>query len=78
LYDGDELLSFAPFTQADGVLTVPHVETRVQHRGNGFSSTLLDGVVDDLRSRGLRIRPICSVARRHVQVLPDADRLIVD
>jgi len=78
LYDGDELLSFAPFSQADGVLTMPHVETRVQHRGNRFSSVLLDGVVDDLRAQGLRIRPICSVARRHVEALPDADHLIVD
>jgi uncharacterized protein len=77
LYDGDELLSFAPFSQADGVVTVPHVETRVQHRGNGFSAVLMDGVVSDLRANGLRIRPLCSVARRHVQSLPDADQLIV-
>jgi predicted GNAT family acetyltransferase len=78
LYDGDELLSFAPFSQADGVVTVPHVETRLQHRGNGFSSALMDGVVGDLRANGLRIRPICWVARRHVRALPDADHLIVD
>ncbi len=78
LYDDGELLSFAPFSQADGVVTVPHVETRVQHRGNGFSSVLMDGVVDDLRTNDLRIRPICWVARQHVQALPDADQLIVD
>jgi uncharacterized protein len=78
LYDGDELLSFAPFSERNGVVTVPHVETRLQHRGNGYSSALLAGVVDDLRTRGLRIDPTCSVARRYVQSLSDADRLMVD
>jgi uncharacterized protein len=78
LHDGDELLSFAPFSERDGVVTVPHVETRLQHRGNGYSSALMAGVVDDLRTRGLRIDPICPVARRYVQALPDADTLMVD
>ncbi len=78
LYDDDELLSFAAFSRDDGVVTVPHVETRVQHRGHGFSSVLMDGVVGDLRANDLRIRPICWVARQHVQALPDAEQLIVD
>ena len=77
LYDGDELLSFATFTQTDGVVTVPHVETRPQHRGNHYSSVLMEGVVDDLRARQLRIDPVCWVARRHVEALPDADELMV-
>lgn len=78
LYDGDELLSFAPFSERDGVVTVAHVETRVQHRGNGYSSALMAGLVDDLRTRGMSIDPVCPVARRYVQALPDADELMVD
>lgn len=76
LHDGDELLSYASFTEIDGVVIVPHVETRPQHRGNDYSSLLMEGVVDDLRARGLRINPICWVAQRYVEVLPDADDLI--
>jgi len=77
LHDGDELLSFAPFTESDGVMTVPHIETLVQHRGRGYSAVLMDALVDDLRSRGLRIEPTCGVVRRHVRALPDADELMV-
>jgi predicted GNAT family acetyltransferase len=77
LHDGDELLTFAPFTEADGVLTVPHIETLVQHRCNGYSSILMDGLIDDLRSRGLRIEPTCVVVRGYVRALPDADELMV-
>lgn len=72
LHDGDELLSFAPYAEADGVVVMPHVETQVQHRGNGYSSALMAGVVDDLRARSVRIDPICWVARQYVAGLPDA------
>lgn len=75
LRDGDELLSFAAYSEADDVVIVPHVETRVRHRGNGYSSVLMAGIVDDLRTRGLRIDPICWVARQYVAELPDASDL---
>ena len=76
LHDGDELLSFAPYSEGDGVVVMPHVETRVQHRGSGYSSVLMAGVVDDLRARRLRIDPVCWVARQYVAVLDDADELL--
>ena len=72
LHDGDELLSFAPYSELDGVVVMPHVETRVQFRGNGYSSVLMAGVVDDVRARGVTIDPICWVARQYVAGLPDA------
>lgn len=78
LHGGEELLSFATFSQVDGVVTVPHVETPVDHRGHGYSTMLMAGVVDDLRTNGLRIDPICWVARKYVEALPDADTLLVD
>jgi predicted GNAT family acetyltransferase len=78
LYDGDEVLSFADFVETDGVIVVPYVETLARHRGNGHSSRLMAGVVDDLRTRGLRIDPVCPVARRYVQALPDADQLMAN
>jgi len=76
LHDGDELLSFAPFTESEGVMTVPHIETLVQHRGHSYSSVLMDGLVADLRSRGLRIEPTCVVVRGYVRALADADELM--
>ena len=66
LHDGDELLSFAPFSEHDGIVTIPHVETRVEHRGNGYSSVLMDGVVEDLRTRGVGVCATCSVARAYI------------
>jgi uncharacterized protein len=78
LLDGDEVLSFADCSEADGVVTVPYLETAPRHRRRGYSSMLMAGVVDDLRTRNLRIEPICHVARSYVEALPDADTLLAD
>lgn len=63
---GGEVVSFAVFSESDERVTIPHVETAVSHRGNGYSSLLLDGVVDDLRARHRHVRATCPVARAHI------------
>jgi predicted GNAT family acetyltransferase len=76
LHVDDELISIADFSEIPGAIVVPHVETAPQHRGNGFSSTLMAGVIDDLTQRSLKIVPHCPFARSYVRGLPNADELI--
>ncbi len=71
-----ELLSWARYTVDGNVVTVPHVETEIRHRGHNFSATLMAGVVEDLRARDLRIEPLCWVARSYVESLADAETLL--
>jgi len=63
--DGD-VVAFADFLPGDAVITIPYIETDPRHRGNGYSSVLMDGVIDDLRTRGVQVRATCSVARSHL------------
>jgi uncharacterized protein len=63
---GGNVVAFAEFSERDAVVTIPYIETAVQHRGNGYSSRLMDGVIDDLRDRDVRVRATCSVARAHI------------
>jgi predicted GNAT family acetyltransferase len=63
--DGD-VVAFAEFSGGADSITIPHIETAPQHRGNGYSSVLMDGVIDDLRARGLTVRATCPVARAHI------------
>jgi predicted GNAT family acetyltransferase len=56
--------------RADGDrLVVPHVEVDPSRRGHGLAARLMADVADDVRRRGLRIRPVCPYAaawfRRH-------------
>ena len=71
-----EVVSFAEFRERPGAIVVPHVETRPDRRGEGLSTMLMDGVVDDLIARSLKIVPLCPFARAHVVARPDADDLI--
>ena len=63
--DGN-VVAFADFTQRNDEITIPHIETDVRHRGNGYSSALMDGVIDDLRVRHVHVRATCPVARAHI------------
>lgn len=67
LWLNGEVLSFANVQQADGVVTVPHVETAPEHRGNGNAATLMDGMLGLLRSSDRSIAPLCSFAAEHVR-----------
>jgi predicted GNAT family acetyltransferase len=71
-----ELVSYADFRERPGAIVVPHVETKPDQRGNGYSTTLMEGVVDDIIARSLKIVPLCPVAHAHVAARPDADQLI--
>jgi hypothetical protein len=55
----DGLVGFADYRRRGDVLTIPYVETLVEHRGRGYSEILMAGIVDDARARSLQIRPLC-------------------
>jgi predicted GNAT family acetyltransferase len=61
-----EVVAFANFSPGTDMITIPYIETDPSHRGNGYSSVLMNGVIDDLRSRDLQVRATCSVARAHL------------
>ena len=61
-----EVVAFAEFSAGGDLITIPYIETAVEHRGNGYSTMLMDGVIDDLRSSGVQVRATCSVARGHI------------
>jgi predicted GNAT family acetyltransferase len=61
-----EVVAFADFSADGDRITIPYIETAPQHRNKGYSSLLMDGVIDDLRARGIQVRATCSVARAHI------------
>ena len=61
-----EVVAFAVFSDDGDRITIPYIETAPQHRNKGYSSMLMDGVIEDLRARGIQVRATCSVARAHV------------
>jgi len=62
-----EVVSFASYTEDEGSVTVPHVETAPEHRGNGYAAKLMDGLLRILRKSGRTIVPRCPFAASHIR-----------
>ena len=59
------------------VVTIPHVETDPAHRGKGFAATLMDGIVDAVRTDGRTILPLCPYAATYMRDRPATHDLLV-
>lgn len=62
-----EVVSFASFIQQDQAVIVPHVETAVEHRGNGYADELMEGLLKIVRETGRTITPRCPFAAQHIR-----------
>lgn len=58
LRDGT-VLGFAAYQKADRLIVFTHTEVDPSLEGQGIGGKLVRGALDDLRSRGLPVLPIC-------------------
>lgn len=69
-------LAFAEYRQEGGVLLLPHVEAHPDLRGKGAAGRLMEGLLDLVRERGLKVRPICGYAAAYIQRHPQYQDLM--
>jgi uncharacterized protein len=66
---GDRRLGLAAYRRRDDTIAFTHTEIDAGCEGRGFGTRLVLGALEDARSHGLRIVPLCpfvaAVARRH-------------
>jgi len=71
LIDG-ELVSLASFyTRDDATVVIPHVGTEPEHRGQGYATKLMDGVVAILRETNRKLMPLCPFAAMYMRDHPE-------
>jgi predicted GNAT family acetyltransferase len=75
LHLNGERVGLADYSLRDDVMTIPHVETERVHRGKSFAARLMAGVLDDVRSRNLTVRPLCPYADAYMRRNPDTEDL---
>ena len=69
--EADGVTVFMNYRLAGNVISLDHTETPVAARRRGFASRLVKGVLDEARSRGLKIVPRCPFVRAYVDEHPD-------
>lgn len=71
-----EVVGFADYRIAGDVVAMPHVEVRPDLRGGSIGSELVRGALDDVRARGLRVRPLCPFVVAYVRRHPEYRDLV--
>lgn len=56
--DGEVVTQIDYLVEGD-VVVFTHTGTPVAHRGQGYAGILTKFALDDLRARGLKVRPLC-------------------
>lgn len=69
-------IAFANYIPAPGVITVTHTEVPRTLREGGIGTKLVLGMLDDIRARGEKLRPMCSFVRHVIARHPDYADLV--
>jgi uncharacterized protein len=75
--DAGGVTAFMNYRLADDVISLDHTETPVAARGRGIASQLVEGVLQIVRARGLKIVPRCPFVRFYVSKHPEFHDLVV-
>ena len=74
--DADGVTAFMNYALAGTVLTLNHTETPVAARGRGIASRLVEAVLEEARSSGLKVVPRCPFVRAYLAKHPDYRDLV--
>jgi uncharacterized protein len=74
--DGLGVTAFMQYSLGDGVIALEHTETPPQARGHRLASALVEGVLETVRARGLKIMPRCAFVRAFLAKHPQYADLV--
>lgn len=75
LVDG-EVAGYLVYRLEPGLITLLHTEVDPAFEGHGVGSRLVAAALDDIRSRGLSIRPFCPFVRSYIARHPEYTDLV--
>ncbi|NDU73597.1 GNAT family N-acetyltransferase [Actinomadura sp. DSM 109109] len=71
-----ELAGFAEYERGEGAVVFLHTEIDPAFEGRGVGSALARGALDDVRSKGLSVVPLCPFIKKWIGRHPDYRDLV--
>lgn len=62
---------FSQYERHDGLITFLHTEVDEAHAGHGIGGAIVRESLDDVRARGLTVRPLCPFYKAFLDEYPD-------
>jgi len=76
LHVDGQLAGFILYRVQPGVVTMVHTEIEPEQEGHGLGSILAAGALDDVRARGLKVRPLCPFVSLYIRRHPEYADLV--
>lgn len=73
----DDMVGEIRYRRAPDTVALVHTEVLPSLEGGGFGARLVAAALDDIRTRGLRVVPICPFVRSYIRRHPDYADLVV-
>ena len=73
---GDTLLGQIRYRTEPGLVVLVHTDVATSAEGAGVGSALVAGALDDIRSRGLRVVPVCPFVAAYIRRHPEYAALV--
>ncbi|SEF78697.1 hypothetical protein SAMN04489712_10233 [Thermomonospora echinospora] len=70
------LAGFAQYRQRNGAVVFTHTEVDDEYEGQGVGSALVRGALDDVRSRGAQVVPLCPFVKSYIERHPEYQDLV--
>jgi uncharacterized protein len=77
LWLGEEIPGGIEYETKPGVVVLIHTEIDPEFEGRGLGSKLISGALQDIRSRGLKLEPICPFVRAYLRRHPEERDLVI-
>jgi hypothetical protein len=71
-----ELAGFLLYRREPGVLELVHTDVDPKWEGKGVGAALVQGALDDVRARGLKMRPFCPFVAAYIRRHPEYDDIV--
>jgi len=71
-----ELVGELVYRRHDDAITLLHTEVSPSVEGQGLGGRLVAGALDDIRTRGLRVVPVCPFVHAYLRRHPEAADLV--
>jgi uncharacterized protein len=71
-----EVAGFINYRREPGVLELMHTDVAPKWEGKGIGGALVQGALDDVRARGLQVRPYCPFVAKYIHRHPEYQDLV--